>query len=56
MVILDTDILIEFYKGNAVVKKEIENLRTDIFYLSSITVAEFVVVARNKEDQNKIKK
>ncbi|MFI5136536.1 MAG: type II toxin-antitoxin system VapC family toxin [Sphingobacteriales bacterium] len=54
MVIFDTGILIELYRGNPVVKEEIQNIRADIFYVSSITMAEFMVGAKNKDDFKRI--
>ncbi|GAA3960741.1 type II toxin-antitoxin system VapC family toxin [Mucilaginibacter dorajii] len=54
MVIFDTNILIELYRGNLAVKKEIELLNTNIFYISSITVAEFMVGAKDKVDFKRI--
>jgi len=56
MVIFDTTVLIELYRGNTKVKAEIENIKSDIFYISSITVAEFLVGARDKNDIVRIKK
>jgi len=56
MVIFDTNILIELYRGNPAVKQEVQNIKSDIFYVSSITVAEFLVGAKNKDDFKRIKK
>lgn len=56
MVIFDTNILIELYRGNAKVKEEIELLDSTVFYISSITAAEFMVGARDKADLKKIEK
>jgi predicted nucleic acid-binding protein len=56
MVIFDTNILIEIYRGNIAVKEETERLQTDIFYVSSITVAEFMVGAKDKADLIRIEK
>jgi tRNA(fMet)-specific endonuclease VapC len=56
MVIFDTNILIELYRGNIKVKEEIELLNTNVFYISSITVAEFMVGARDKADLKRIEK
>ena len=39
MVIFDTNMLIDIYRGNAVVKEEIQHIGSDVFYVSSITVA-----------------
>ncbi|HWZ16692.1 MAG TPA: type II toxin-antitoxin system VapC family toxin [Mucilaginibacter sp.] len=56
MVIFDTNILIELYRGNLAVKDEIQQLRSNVFYISSITVAEFMVGARDKADLKRIEK
>jgi predicted nucleic acid-binding protein len=50
MVIFDTNILIELYRGNLTVKEDVERIKSEIFYISSITVAEFMVGARDKAD------
>jgi len=56
MVIFDTNILIELYRGNIAVKEEIERIKSNVFYISSITVAEFMVGAKDKADLKKIEK
>lgn len=56
MVIFDTTVLIELYRGNTETKEIIEEIKSDIFYVSSITVAEFLVGARDKEELFRIKK
>jgi len=56
MVIFDTNILIELYRGNVAVKEEIVKLNTHVFYISSITVAEFMVGAKDKADLKRIEK
>ncbi|MDR3694330.1 type II toxin-antitoxin system VapC family toxin [Mucilaginibacter sp.] len=56
MVIFDTNILIELYRGNLAVKESIEQLKSDVFYISSITTAEFMVGAKNKTDFIRIEK
>ncbi len=56
MVIFDTNILIELYRGNTNVKEEIESLNANVFYISSITAAEFMVGAKDKNDLKKIEK
>lgn len=50
MVIFDTNILIELYRGNNLIKEQVLAIDYNIFYISSISVAEFLAVARNKED------
>jgi tRNA(fMet)-specific endonuclease VapC len=54
MVIFDTNILIELYRGNLSVKEEIQKIKSNVFYVSSITVAEFMVGAKNKDDLKRI--
>src|ERR1700744_2243667 len=56
MVIFDTNILIELYRGNEAVKQETANLQASVFYISTITAAEFMVGARNKADFKVIEK
>jgi predicted nucleic acid-binding protein len=56
MVIFDTNILIELYRGNTAVRKEIERIDSNVFYISSITVAEFMVGAKDKTNFKKIEK
>jgi tRNA(fMet)-specific endonuclease VapC len=54
MVIFDTNVLIELYRGNLTVKKEVEQIQSNIFYISSVTVAEFMVGAKDKTDLKRI--
>ena len=54
MVIFYTNILIELYRGNEAVKEEIQHIKFNVFYVSSITAAEFLVGAKNKDDFRKI--
>jgi predicted nucleic acid-binding protein len=56
MVIFDTNISIELYRGNQSVKEEIERIDSNVFYISSITVAEFMVGAKDKTDLKRIEK
>lgn len=56
MVIFDTNILIELYRGNLLVKQQVEQMEDDVFYVSSITIAEFVVGAKDKADLKRIEK
>lgn len=56
MVIFDTNILIELYRGNLVVKNDIERMKFDVFYISSITAAEFIIGAKDKADFKRIEK
>jgi tRNA(fMet)-specific endonuclease VapC len=55
MVIFDTNILIGLYRGNSLLKEQIENMGAGVYYISSITVAEFLVGARDKAEMQKIK-
>jgi tRNA(fMet)-specific endonuclease VapC len=56
MVVFDTNILIELYRGNVLVQTEVQNIKSNIFYISSITIAEFLAGARDKSDLQKIEK
>jgi tRNA(fMet)-specific endonuclease VapC len=55
MVIFDTNILIELYRGNQAIKEGVENINSNVFYVSCITVAEFMVGAKNKPILKKLK-
>ena len=54
--IFDTNILIELYRGNLSVKNYVQSMPSDIFYISSITVAEFMAGAKDKDDLRRIEK
>ncbi len=56
MVIFDTTVLINLYRGDISVKQKIEEMSPDVIYISSITVAEFMVGAKDKLDMLKIQK
>ena len=56
MVIFDTNILIELYRGNVAVKAQVQLIKSNVFYVSSITIAEFMVGAKNKDDLIRIEK
>jgi tRNA(fMet)-specific endonuclease VapC len=56
MVIFDTNILIELYRGNLVLKQEIEQKGFNVLYVSDITVAEFIVGAKDKSDLERIQR
>ena len=56
MVIFDTNILNELYRGNLMAQAEIQQIKSDVFYISSITAAEFMVGAQNKTDFQRIEK
>lgn len=53
---IDTNILIELYRGNQTVKDETALIKSNVFYISSITVAEFMVGAKDKRDLKLIEK
>ena len=50
MVIFDTNILIELYRGNLAIKETVEQIKSDVYYISAITTAEFMVGAKDKAD------
>ena len=56
MVIFNTNILIEIYRGNDAVKRNIETLGVSVIYISSITIAEFLVGAKDKADLKRLEK
>lgn len=50
MVLLDTNILIGFWKENAVLQSELQAIGEANFCISSVTEAELLVGARNTQD------
>lgn len=56
MVIFDTNILIEIYRGNESIKKEIYVHNFENIYISDITAAEFLIGARDKKELVLIKR
>lgn len=50
MVIFDTNILIELYRGNVAIKQSAQQFKSNVFYISTITAAEFIIGAKNKVD------
>lgn len=56
MVLCDTNIIIEFFKGNHKTLKEIEQIGFDNIAISAITVMELYYGALNKKELHKIKK
>lgn len=56
MVIFDTNILIEIYRGNDRIREKIYALDFKEIYISDITAAEFLLGARNKQEFSVIKK
>ena len=56
MVIIDTNIVIEFYKGNIDVKQKCQDIGEFDLLISDVTVAEFYFGTLNKQEFPKIKK
>ena len=56
MVIFDTNILIEIYRGNELIKSTVEHIIDDTIYISTITAAEFLVGAKDKRDFIRLEK
>ncbi len=56
MVIFDTTVLIELYRGNQTVKDNIIAFGNGTYYISVISVAEFLIGARDKTDLIRLEK
>ncbi|WP_456400420.1 PIN domain-containing protein [Persephonella sp.] len=56
MILLDTNIIIELFKGNIETKKHLENINEKNFSISIITSMELYYGAINKRELTKIKK
>ncbi len=56
MILCDTNILIEFYKGNSDIVQELENIGLPNLAISVITVGEMYFGARDKRELGQIKK
>ncbi len=56
MVILDTNIVIELYKGNFEVRATCEGLGEENLFISSVVVAEFYSGVRDKKELPKVQK
>ena len=56
MVLCDTDVIIEYLKGNYHVKSGIEEIGIDNIILSAITIMELYYGALNKRELQKIKR
>ena len=56
MILCDTNILIEFYKSNAVIIQELRQIGTHQLAISVITRAELYYGAINKNELNRIQK
>jgi predicted nucleic acid-binding protein len=56
MILCDTDVIIEYMKGNEVVKKEILEIAINNIAVSSVSLMELFYGALNKRELNQIKK
>lgn len=56
MVLCDTNIIIEVYRGNKAIKNELDRIGQSEIAVSDITRAELFYGARNKSELQKIKK
>lgn len=56
MILCDTDVIIEYMKGNEVVKKEIVEIGINNIAVSSVSLMELFYGALNKRELNQIKK
>ncbi len=55
LIICDTNILIEFYKGNHKIIENLKKIGEENIALSSVTAAELIFGALNKRELNNIK-
>ena len=55
-ILCDTDVIIEFLKGNETTKKIFNKINSENIALSSITLMELFYGALNKRELNKIKR
>lgn len=55
MIILDTNILIEVFKGNATIFQKLQTLEADTICITHITTAELIYGARNRKELRAIK-
>lgn len=56
MILCDTDVIIEYMKGNKVAKREIVEIGIDNIAVSSVSLMELFYGALNKRELNQIKK
>jgi predicted nucleic acid-binding protein len=56
MVLCDTDVIIEYLKGNKKTKRELEKIKMENITLSIITLMEIYFGALNKKELNNIKR
>ncbi len=54
LVLCDTDIIIEFYKGNELIASKLEEIGSSNITISSITAAELIFGALNKKELKQI--
>ncbi len=54
MILCDTDVIIEFYKDNLAVAKNLQQISVEKIAISSITAAELIYGAFNKSELTKI--
>jgi tRNA(fMet)-specific endonuclease VapC len=54
IVLCDTDIIIEFYKGNHLIAEKLKSIKVENIAISSITAAELIYGAINKAELNQI--
>lgn len=54
LVLCDTDIIIEFYKGNKLIANKLEDIGIDNIAISSVTAAELIFGALNKKELKQI--
>ena len=54
LVLCDTDVIIEFYKGNSAITKSLKKIGVGNIAISSITAAELIYGAFNKKELNQI--
>lgn len=56
MILCDTNILIEFYKGNSVIVQELQKVGLSNLSISTITAGELYFGSRDKRELGQIKK
>lgn len=56
VVLCDTDVMIEFYRGNQEIITELKNIGQEYIAISYITAGELIFGAFNKRDLTKLKK
>ena len=54
LVLCDTDIIIEFYKGNELIASKLEEIGSSNIVISSITAGELIFGALNKKELKQI--